>query len=204
MRLRPILWLAAAGLLSAIFGISVIQFTFYAAGAWFGVATAICLKKFGIFDDRQTSRFVVVSIVAYVASFALALKLSGAFPPVFYSPPEHEASIVFVGAGVLGGLLLIGGTICVARPGLSGVGVVVSVISGTLCGGLLARLGQVLGPSVGFAVMKMLAPLPWFPVAYEYQDFYAILLLWQTGMALLLGVLLEGFRSKSPARHLAI
>lgn len=190
MRFRLILCVTAAGLLAALFGIFFVPFSFYAAGAWFGTAVGICLRKFAIFDNQQAGRFFVVSTGAYLFS----LVGTGKLIVVFHSW-EH---IVFVGPGVLGGLLLIVGTICAVRPRISGVGIFVGVICGPLCGGLLAALGEILGPSVGFTVMKMLAALPSGP---DYQDIYAVFVVWQAGMALLLGVLLEGFRSKSSARQ---
>lgn len=53
MRLRPILWVTAAGLLAAIFCSCFMPLTIYTAGAWFGVAAAICLKELNIFENKR-------------------------------------------------------------------------------------------------------------------------------------------------------
>ncbi|HEX5423371.1 MAG TPA: hypothetical protein VFW94_07470 [Candidatus Acidoferrales bacterium] len=192
MRLRATLWITAAGLLSAMFGICLMPFTFYAAGAWFGAATGICLKKFRIFDNRQTSRFVIVCIVAYIPSFMLAMALSGAFPPIFYTPnPDRETSLVFAQAGALGGFLVLGAAMWLVRPRRSGIDVLIGGVCGAVSGAALAGAGRSLGPSLGTTVMKVLAPIPWFPATYEYQNYYAVFVVWQTGMALLLGLILN-------------
>ena len=196
MRFRPILWIAAAGLLSAMFGICLMPFTFYAAGAWFGAATGICLKKFRMLDNRQTNSFVIVCIVAYIVSFILALALSGAFPPIFYTPnPDRETSLVFAEAGALGGFLVLGAALWLVRPRRSGIDVLIGGFCGAVSGGALAAAGRNLGPSLGIAVVKIFALTPWLPAISssnsEYQNYYAIFVIWQTGMALLLGLILS-------------
>lgn len=174
-QLKPALLLAGAGLAAGIFGVTIFfQFTLYAAGAWFGAATAICLRKLGILGNQQAGRFVLLSTVAYLLAFALGTKLHR----VVAQPTA------FVVAGLVGGLLVSGGGAWLVRPPLGGFALTTTALVGALCGALLAAAGVALGPSLGAAV----STIPSDPL----QDLYSVFLVWQTGMGLTLGLLLGG------------
>lgn len=195
MRLRPILWLTAAGLLSAIFCSTFMPITVYTAGVWFGAAAAICLKELNIFDNQHALLFGAVSIIAYVLGIAVVVC---AFRPLMFNPDSHRGELIaFVAAGVVGGFVLIGGAMWLVRPPLTGVAVIVGAVCGALCGGLLAWLGSALAPSLGMAITKILVPLPWLHGSSpQDREFAAMFVSWQTGMGSLLGAALGRYRCR--------
>ncbi|HEV3481488.1 MAG TPA: hypothetical protein VGR97_04085 [Candidatus Acidoferrales bacterium] len=196
--LRATLLLVAAGLASAVFCIFFFSITVYLTGAIFGAATAICLQKLRIFDERQAGWFVAVATVAYLLSFGLAVKLDSAFPPVIYSSrPDMEPPIVWLGGGVFGGFLLIGGALWLLRPKPDGIPFSAWALGGAAWGGVLAISGWALGPSLGSMLLKLLEVLPLRMAHRSTRDLYSIYILWQTGMALMLGLMLGGRRQSS-------
>jgi hypothetical protein len=196
--LKATLLLVAAGLASALFCILFLSMTVYVAGAVFGAVVAICLQKLRIYNERQAGWFVAVATVAYLLSFALAVKLDSAFPPVIYSSrPDMEPPIVWLGGGVFGGFLLIGGALWLLRPKLGGIPLSVRALGGAAWGGILAISGWALGPSLGSMLLKLLEALPLRVADPNAQAFYSILMLWQTGMGLMLGLMLGGRRPQA-------
>lgn len=190
-RFKPGLSVAAAGLVSSIFGVCMISVTLLAAGAWFGAAAAVALKKRGIFSNQQAGRFIVVSIFAYLVSFALTLKLEGVFPGNISRPDsDRDALIAFVAAGAVGGFLVIGGALWLLRPSLDGGVIAIGALSGSVWGAALAGAGSVLGPSLGAIASALPGLLLW--KVPDYEDWYSIFIVWQTGMGLMLGLMLGG------------
>lgn len=198
-RFKAGLSVAVAGLASSIFGLCVISVTLLVAGVWFGAATAIVLKRCRIFSSQQAGRFVVVSILAYLVSFALTLKLASVFPGNISRPnSDHQALTVIVAAGALGGFLLIGGALWLLRPPLGGGATAIGALSGSAWGAALAGAGSVLGPSLGAIASALPGLLLW--KVPEYQDWYSIFIVWQTGMGLMLGLILGGPQGPARAR----
>lgn len=189
-RFKAGLSVAVAGLASSVFGLCVISFTLLAAGAWFGVATAITLKRGRIFSSQQAGRFVVVSILAYLVSFALTLKLEGVLPGNISRPSsDHDALIAVIAAGALGGFLVIGGALWLLRPPSGGGTRAIAPLSGFVSGAALAGIGSVLGPSLGAIASALPGILLW--KVPEYQDWSSIFIVWQTGMGFVLGLMLS-------------
>lgn len=105
---------------------------------------------------------------------------------------EPVAAATFFGA-LLGGLVLIA-TLHLIRREAGGRPVLLKAVVGAVCGGALELLGAALAPSLGNAFA---GAVEWAHFATERNSLYgnpnfvySVLLVWQTGMALVLGLTL--------------
>lgn len=193
---KPTLLLTGAGLAAALF-IVVLPLALYVAGALFGAAIAISLQKLRVFSQPQAGWFIAVSTLAYYVSLALVLKL-GVFNP---NADSHSLAPLII-AGCVGGLFVVGGALFLVRPKVVGLAVLILACSGAVCGALLAAAGSALGPSLGQALSKVLYNLPpgFAPSSpssnlqdrYTLQSLYALFIVWDAGMGLVLGLMLGG------------
>lgn len=191
--LKPTLLLAGAGFAAALFTV-VLPLALYVAGALFGAAIGISLQRVGIFNQRQAGWFVAISTLAYYVSLALVLKLG-----VFNPNADSHSPVPLIVAGCVGGLLLLTGALFLLRPKLGGFMVLILASCGAVCGGLLSAAGSALSSSLGLALSKLLYNLPthFAPSSdlqdrYSLQSLYALFIVWQTGMGLMLGSILGG------------
>lgn len=194
--------LAVAGLFSGLFtGCQV--WAWYLSGVVFGVAVAICLAAFGIFDSRRGLLFTAVSAVAFWLAFYLATSLDPHLPFGLSQWPPGEQQFVspaaLSAAGVLGGFLVLGGALSLLRPEIGKPTIARAAASWSLSGGVLAFLGWLLAPSLGSAIWRLtdIAHISGMgflttegPSSSGRDVFlqYSLNVVWQTGMGLVLGV----------------
>jgi hypothetical protein len=192
--LKLALLLAAAGLVSALFSICFLglSLSILLVGGVFGACMGVCLQKMAILSNQQTGRFVLVSVLAYPLSFGLAWRVRDALPFGYDSNSGRDAAFPLVLGGLVGGFLVIGAATWLTRD--RGLHLITRSLLGALFGALLAAAGRALGQSLGDIAAILVRALPWsFPATSEYQDWYSIFIVWQTGMGLALGLVLGGY-----------
>jgi hypothetical protein len=185
-------------------------------GLVYGVAMGVCLSGFGVFNTFQRLAFIVLAGTAYFSSFCVAgvvelgARATGLWPSV---EKAGVSPFSMFAAGAVGGFLVLGGAVILMRgtvAGLSPLGALYWAMWGGLWGGLLGVLGWMLAPLLDMAFwhlssgLHMTAPIPPPPsvgsgYTYKGKDsfFYSLYAVWQTGMAVALGVLLHHYRSKA-------
>lgn len=191
-RFKAGLSVAVASLATVLFTV-ILPLTLYVEGALFGAVIAIALQKIGVFDQRQAGWFIAVSTLAYYLCLALVLKVG-----VFTPNADSHSSTPLILAGCVGGLLVVSGALLLLRPAPRIHVILVGASCGAACGALLSAVGLALAPSLGLVVSKLLYNLPLHlshesdPLnRYSLQSFYALSLVWQTGMGFVLGLMLS-------------
>jgi hypothetical protein len=192
-RLMTSLLLACAALVSATITVCFVWFglDLLIVGGTFGALIALSLRRAHIFDSQQTGWFIVMTALAYALAAALVLKLA----PLFSSPKAgRDAPIIYIAAGALGGLLVIGGAAWLAHrsSGSGSVSLVSRAVLGAFWGGLLAGAGWTLGPSLGSLASTIPNSLFNFLANPQEQDWLSLFIVWQTGMGFVLGLMLGG------------
>ncbi len=163
---------------------------YFFIGGVFGVAlsTYLALCK-GYRSISKIVLLVAVSIIAYFAAVNVPK----------YSPPLHlpllgrdqlELSLVFEG-GVIGGFLLLTAVLLLFRlPGSDIRAALLKATLWSLASGLLGAVAWLLGPSVG-DVLWALLPTSALP-SQENLHLYSLYFIWQTGIAILIGFIVQG------------
>lgn len=199
---RIIPTLLVAGLVSAVITILFLWHSIFLifSGFVFGLIITTCLGKLGIFTQRQSGWFIAVAAAAHFFSFYLVLFLQEPFAPV--GNPSADSPLAFLVGGVLGGFLVVGALPLILNMRTRKSGVLSSAFTwavvGAALGGGLAVIGIVLGPSLGAGMLYSLRVLHLVPFhgdvrALPPKDWYSLYLVWQTGIALMLGIVVRRY-----------
>jgi hypothetical protein len=178
---------------------------FLFAGVVFGAVVAGYLVKVRVLRTEDWAWVTVASGAAYFVSLFAAIKFQAALPgpgPVqpVTGQPEAMPSSLFL-AGLIGGLLVVG-TLLWLRREMGPGRVMIGSLIGALTGGALGVLGGRLAPSFGTAVWRILHAFrmagdtyrPDDPLGYGAANFdCSLFVVWQTGMAFVIALLLHEF-----------
>lgn len=217
--LRPVLYLTLAGLLSSLLilwspRLFVGVLGMFGIGVTFGVVLAVCFCLcFGVRSPWKLAGFVITSAAAYPLSlFSLGpgplaylmfplthLALSVARVLGSGHTPQGQLDPAFpFGPGFVGAfLVLAAGLFAISSRNQSSKRLLLKALIGALVGGVLGVVGYVLGPSLGLVLWKLMRA-PGGPMSSAASqnalargdtDFYSLYVVWQTGVALLLGLL---------------
>ncbi len=172
-----------AGLVSALVSVWVHPHLFghedFLGGIVFGGLLTVCFWVFlGLRSMWKTAVFVIVSAAAAYVSFFAAFFAQGAFQTQSHLPA------IFVG-GLIGAFIIVSAALFLVSPRLR-VSQLPRVLGKCFCwalaGGLMGVIGMVAAPAFhGFRMW--LAP-------YSTDDDVSLIFVWQTGMALMLALIL--------------
>jgi hypothetical protein len=218
-RFRSVVYLTLAGLLSSLLTVGsphffLAIFGMFSVGMIFGSVLASCFCLcFGVRSPWKLGGFVITSIVAYLlALFSIGpspfgfLAFPFTYPAVFiakalgfgHAPRGEVAPVLLFGPGALGAfLVLTAGLFAISSQKRGRWSLLLKALIGSLVGGLLGAIGYALGPSLGFVLWEFLHAWGGPISSAHYQqviaggeaNFDSVFLLWQTGVALLLGLL---------------
>jgi hypothetical protein len=177
-------------------------------GAFMGIALALSEMSWGVW---KAVLLPVPTAIAYYISIMVAGVVEIYFPWKIWStgeltPPEPVA--LFAG-GFVGGFLVLGvvSMLIQSIPVHPRVGietVVIKALAWSLMGGILGVIGWMLGPSLGMIIWSgihgfgLTAPTETFQNALsETSHQFSLFVVWQTGMALVLSIMLLPLKTKS-------
>lgn len=188
---QKIVWLLSfAGFVSGLATILILWFwTIAFPGLVFGLVVAAFFGKLRIFTERQAGWFIAVSALTHIISFCLVNRLA-------LSNPDDASLLEFIAGGVLGGFLVVGAFPLILDKRTKRRAAIISAIpwsiGGAVLGGALAVIGVLLGPSLGsgiFDTLQALHLLPFHGNGWLPSDWYSLYLVWQTGIASVLGII---------------
>ncbi len=187
------------GLLSGLLSICFLSLFANSSAEWltgivFGTLIALCLAMRGILRGYwKPVKLIITSVVAWITSlFVAGFVAGGAHPP--------ELVVPFVG-GMVGAFIILGEALYLTCPEFGTWAIVLKAIIWSAVSGALAACGWALGPSFGVNLWHVLhvlhltgpADLPWGNVAFgDSQPMYSIFVIWQTGVATALAIMLRG------------
>lgn len=214
-----VILLTHAGLLSGLITIF-ISYTnaeypaLWLLGAPFGVVISGCLVWLGILRDyRRVIRLILVATAAYFVSFFAAFFFQGIVLSIFMTSSEKLAIspiALFVG-GIVGAFVLILEVVFLPRiqpkPRAQNLALVWSPV-----GDVLAAGGAALGPSLGAFLLRFvhslglasLTNLPFDKIegAEQTSLLFSLYLVWQTGMAFVLGIMMNHYAGAPHSKKL--
>lgn len=181
----------------------------YLLGVVFGSVIAAYLAASGFL--RNTWK-VILTVCASAVAYALAL-LTTALSEILYrllsrpqtSHTETAVSLIalFIG-GIAGACLLLGIVMQVLHPEVKGKRLTVKVLPYSLVGGVLGIIGWALGPSLSAGLRFFLHTSGFVTptgrlqgaLYQETSNWYSLLIVWQTGIAFTLGIILHKLEAK--------
>jgi len=204
--------LPLAGFLSGLLTISLPfpdRVSSYCIGALFGVVIAACLwLSRGRRSIWKAIAFVIASIVAYqvavdtTVATPSSLRIFG-----FHLAAEQgrTAAHMFFTGGLVGAFVVFAAALFLFFPAEKSWRVLAKALAWSTLGGVLGVAGWSLGSSVGKAfwfalhALHRTAPGEDLQAAIDHETpaFYSLFILWQTGAALILGILLRQAESLS-------
>lgn len=211
-RLRPALVFTFAGLFSGLLSSRLLSLG-YLLGAVFGVVIAAYLALSGVSRNVWRLTLVVcVSAVAYVLAWFTAFLVETVFRLAGYSTGDGDGALswpALLVAGAVGAYLLLGALIRVIHPEIKTGMSSKELLPWSLIGGLLAILGWSLGPALSSGARVLLhqfksdshSSVLWNAVYPTPGNWYSLLVVWQTGMAAVLGILLRGFEVRTSPKE---
>jgi hypothetical protein len=211
--------LTSAGLLSGLITAALVypagKIGWYVLGGVFGAIMALALAMCELLSGLWKAIVLPVATAAsyylsmYAAGFVELGINSGNFT-MGQSPTVSPVSL-FAG-GVVGGFFVLSVISILIHPKVGLRTIAVKSIAWSLVGGVLGIIGWALGPTLGMAIWSgvrdvgLTAPTETFQNALgepSHRD--SLFVVWQTGMALVLAVLLRRYEAKSPVtRHTSI
>jgi hypothetical protein len=204
-------FLSLAGLLSGLVTAGLVYPTgklgWNVLGAPFGAVMAVALAMCGVLRGLWKAILLpVATAAAFYLSFMKAGIVEIKFPWQIWStgeltPPEPVA--LFVG-GFVGGFLVLGIILILIHAEVGIRTLALKMAIGSLVGGILGVIGWSLGPSLGMVIWSgvrdvgLTAPTESFQNALgESSHRDSLFVVWQTGMALLLAIMLKPYKVKS-------
>jgi len=194
------------------------------SGVVFGLFLAGCLALSKILDNLwRAVRLIAVATAAYFFSTLTAFAVQLCFPEIVprgeqWSMGTREpasAVALFVG-GLVGGFLVFGEVIFLFCPEISKGLLARKAFQWALLGGILGVAGWALRSSVGAATWNLFHVLgltpsgeasarEWFGDRYDYGEtsrMYSLYVVWQTGVAIAVGIMLRGYGLDSRTKEL--
>lgn len=211
---KAIFLLPIAGLLSALLSMCFVGLIgrpgvdLLVAGVIYGAALAGCLAILRVLRSPwKAVQLTLVTTAALFVGWLITVAVELALAPVLprdqvwsMSHGEVGSLIALFAGGLVGGLLVPGDALLLARRELGLKAILLSAVLLSILGGALASLGWMLGPSLGAALWKLFDALHLAGPAYvprfdlyefgEAQRAYSLFVVWQTGMAAAIAILL--------------
>jgi hypothetical protein len=177
-------------------------------GGVFGVAMAITLSVCRVpLRPWRAILLAVAAAVAYYLSWCTAaiVELGFSGGNSMGQPFDVSPVTMFVG-GAVGGFVVLVVILRLVGPKVAIRTLAEKAVIGSLVAGSLGVIGWSLGPSLGMAIwsvlhgMSLTFPTETFQNALEGQTShgYSLFVVWQTGMALMLAVMLQRYKPQSP------
>jgi hypothetical protein len=187
-------------------------------GAVFGIFLALPMVISGILGSgilKSTLKglgLIAVSTAAYFFAYMTAMGLQMHFPQIvpeaerwnMGTPEQASPTALFVG-GLVGGFLIFASVVFLAGPKLNKGARSQEILRGALLGGALGIAGWALRSSVGAASWNLfhyfgltppweLSPRQWYNGINDYGErtrMYSLYIVWQTGIAAAIGIMLR-------------
>ncbi len=158
----------------------------------FGVLlAAACWLSFGLRSLWKTAGFIVASVgAAYLGLFSAVASKGKLFLP---GPPYEQYDPVFFVGGFLGALALVVAALFLLSPRPRIRSVVLTGLLSSLAGGILG----IVGAGSGDLFDRLRSRLGFMHFQVPYSDVSLIILVWQTGMSLVLALALWSERRRS-------
>lgn len=180
----------------------------YALGCVFGAFVAVALVVCGVLRQfwraillpfAAAGAFYLSWLAAGIVGFGLASR-----DPYVDQPFIGYPIAMFVG-GVVGGFVVLGTISILVHPKVGIRTIAVNTSAWSLVGGVLGIVGWLLGPSLGMVIwsgvhgLGLAVPTESSQNALYGQSshVYSLFVVWQTGMALVLAIMLLPYRAKS-------
>jgi hypothetical protein len=211
--LRFVALMTAAGLFSGVLtaGLSQVYFGYLSSPA-FGVIIACVLAISGIARKMWKAICVVaLTTAAFWISYALAAGIE------LHVPREHWAAMgkyptvspaSLAAGGMIGAFIVLTTTLLLIDRKAALAGLLWRSLCWSLLAGSLAVLGWTFGPTLGQLLVPQQAPSKYARKAAPFEDtpehHYALYVVWQTGMAFALGMVLKGYRPKPGSEELKL
>ena len=195
-----------AGFLSGLLTIALPfpdRFSSYCIGALFGVVIAACLWwSQGLRSVWKAIAFVIASMVAYQVGVDATvatpsdLRILGVH---LFAEPGKTAAHIFFSGGLVGAFVIFAAALFLFFPAEKSWRVLGKALAWSTLGGVLGVAGWELGSSLGKVLWLALHALHRTAAGEDLQTaldhetgaFYSLFVVWQTGAALVLGVLLR-------------
>lgn len=180
-----------------------------ALGAPLGLALAISLASCGVLRGFgglcRAISFVPLSCVSYFAAFWVAvyteLLVNNSMP---MSGAQSNSALSMFAGGFVGGFLILDGVPILVDPKEMSATRFFKVFGASLICGTLGIVGWMLGPYLGIHVWSVVHTLGLRPDTETFQNAqfdvsrtFSLFVVWQTGTALLLGLILRSVQSRS-------
>ena len=207
--------LPLAGLVSGIVCTAIVPFRVsgFLYGLIFAALIGGCLRKARLFSNQAWAWFALASeaatcVSAYGGGIAVML-LSIPFRRWLATPyPDLDSPVVFFAGGAIGAAVILAGVIWpVSRALGCQLSTAPKIIGGVICGGVLGALGWLLMDPLGTPVWRLLnlitlgevLPYPSGSGLFGPTNliYYSTFIVWQTGMGLVLALLLGGRKRTS-------
>lgn len=213
-----VLVVTAAGLLSGLLTICISYANArfpaqFLLGLPFGIIISICLSVLGVLSSfRRIARLIVLATLAYFVAFIVAYFFQGIVVSPFMTSGERltfSPIAMFVG-GAIGGFLVIGEAAFFSQMETKQRALKLALLW-SLGGGILGVVGEVLGPLLGQVLLSFirglrLASLTNLPAdvlngADQTERLFSLYVIWQTGIALLIGLALHRYQARTPVKE---
>jgi hypothetical protein len=183
-------------------------------GGAFGLLVAACLFISGAIGSVwRAVLLILVATLAYALSVLVAFAFQGVVLSTFMTSSQESAPspiALFVG-GALGGFLILSEAVFLPRIETKKRAFKLALLW-SLVGGTLGVVGSALGPTLGTALWGLVralhltapnaGPQDWLYGLTETRRLYSLYVVWQTGMAFVLGVLLRRYEPKPHSKHM--
>lgn len=183
-------------------------------GAPFGLIISVFLAMGGILQGFwKAMRILGLTLAAYFISVLVAVAVQLALSPLL---PESQhwsmghtmtdSPIAWFFGGAIGAFLILYGIVAFVHPSIERRQPRAGLLSWSLTGGALGVLGWTLGPSLGVVLWHSTHNLGFTAPSSSPQDIlygygeasrlFSLYVVWQTGMGLLLGLLLGRYQRR--------
>lgn len=197
--------LPLAGLFSSaasIVSYSVGPYSWFLPGFLFGLFICGSLAAYNLLVTiRRALGLTVVTTIAYPLSILLAGGIQLVLPWWHWSMSDRSdiSTVTLFAAGFVGAFIVIGVTLWLI-PLIEKESLLIKTLSWSLLGGALAVIGWKLGPSLGMRLwhmahaLRLTAPDETAMNARgDTSHQFSLWLVWQTGMAVVLGIMMQRF-----------
>jgi hypothetical protein len=208
----------ASGMISSVSTYPTGQANDLSPGFVFGFVLVLCLAFPAILNGPlkgllKAVAMIVVSVAAYFFSFQAAVGLQLVSPQMVASGElnhERPSPVALCFGGFVGGLIVFSAAMLLLAPRISRTILIRRTLLGAAIGGALGVAGWALRSSVGIAVWHLLHHFqltpgwqhsPWDAEWPDPALLYSLYVVWQTGIAIALGVTLPPFPNLTP-RHM--
>jgi hypothetical protein len=185
----------------------------YILGGVFGATMTVSLVLCGML--RAAWKALWLPLVAAAADYisimvagCVELGLAWMLLPMD-RPAPHESPVALFAGGLIGAFLVLGGILTLSHPEVGMRALAARALWWSVPGGALGVVGWALGPSLGMAIWSgvhavgLTAPTETFENALSGTSRqYSLFVVWQTGMAFVIGLMLRRYKAQSRAKKL--